>query len=57
MDFILLDKIPVSTIELPQRRFHTFLDISLPEKLFGNLHSSEKITFVRGASSGVSNEI
>ena len=28
-------KIPVPTIELPKRRFQTFLDISLPEKLIG----------------------
>ena len=30
---ILFRKISVLTIELPKRRFQTFLDISLPEKL------------------------
>ena len=32
-DFIMSDKIPISTIELPEGRFQTFPDISLPENL------------------------
>ena len=32
-NFILFDKIPVSTIKLPQWRFQAFLDVSLFEKL------------------------
>ena len=31
-DFIMFDEIPLSTIELPEGRFQTFPDISLPEK-------------------------
>ena len=36
--FILFYEIPVSTIELPKRRFQTSPDISLPEKLIGKSH-------------------
>ena len=32
-EFILYNKIPVSTIELPKRRFQTLNEISLPEKI------------------------
>ena len=42
-DFIILDDIPISTIELPEGRFLTFPDISLPEK-----HDNQfKVNFVR----------
>ena len=50
-------KIPVPTIELPKRRFQTFLDISLPEKLIGKSHRTQNKTFIRGASPGVSVEL
>ena len=54
---ILFSKIPVPTIELPQRRFQTFLDISLPEKLIGKSLCPQNKTFIRGASPGVSDEL
>ena len=44
-------------IELPKRRFQTFLDISLPEKLIGKSHRPQNKTFIRGASPGVSDEL
>ena len=50
-------KIPVPTIELPWRRFQTFLDISLPVKLIGKSHRPQNKTFIRGASPGVSDEL
>ena len=50
-------KIPVPTIELPKRRFQTFLDISLPEKLIGKSHRPQNKTFIRGASPGVSDKL
>ena len=56
-DFILFGKIPVPTIELPYRRFQTFLDISLPEKLIGKSHRPQNITFIKGASPGVSDKL
>ena len=31
-DFTLIDKIPISTIELPKRRFQKFADVSLPAR-------------------------
>ena len=56
-DLILFGKIPIPTIELPYRRFQTFLDISLPEKLIGQSHRPQNKTFIRGASPGVSDEL
>ena len=32
-DFIIFDKIPISTIKLPEGRFQTFPDISLSEEM------------------------
>ena len=49
-DLILFGKIPVSTIELPKRRFQTFLDIFLPEKLIWKSHRPQNKTFIRGAT-------
>ena len=49
-------KIREPIIELPYRRFQTFLDISLPEKLIGKSPRPQNKTFIRGASPGVSNE-
>ena len=54
---ILFGKIPVMTIVLPWRRFQTFLDISLPEKLIGKSHRPKNKTFIRVASPGVSDEL
>ena len=51
---ILFDKIPVPTIELPNRRFQTFLDISLSKKLIRKSHRPQNKPFIRGASPGVS---
>ena len=56
-DLILFGKIPVPTIELSERRFQTFLDISLHEKLIGKLHRPQNKTFIRGASPGVWDEL
>ena len=56
-DLILFDKIPVPTIELPLRRFQTFLYISLPEKLIGKSHRPQNKTFIGGAGPGVSAEL
>ena len=50
-------EIPVPTIELPSRRFQTFLDISMPEKLIGKSHRPQNKTFIRGASPGVSDKL
>ena len=56
-DLILFGKIPLPTLELPQRRPQTFLYISLPEKLIGKTHRPQNKTFIRGASPGVSDEL
>ena len=56
-DLILFGKIPVSTIELPWRRFQSFRDISLPEKLIGKSQRPHNKTFIRGASPCVSDEL
>ena len=40
-------KIPVPTIELPKRRFQTFLYISLPEKLIGKSNRPQKMCLIR----------
>ena len=52
----MFDKIPVPTIELPERRSQTFLYISLPEKLIGKSHHPQNETSIRGASPSVSGE-
>ena len=52
-NLILFGKIPVPTIELPWKRFQTFLDISLSEKLIGKSQRPQNKTFIRGASPGV----
>ena len=54
---ILFGKIPVPIIELPKRRFQTFLGISLPEKVIGKSHRPQNKTFIRGTSPGVSDEL
>ena len=54
---ILFGKFLVPTIELPKRRFQTFLDVSLPEKLIGKSHRPQNKIFIRGASPGVSDEL
>ena len=43
---ILYTKILVPTIELPKRRFQTFLDMSLPEKLIGKSHCPQNKIFI-----------
>ena len=50
-------KIPVPTIEHPKRRFQTFLDIFLPEKLIGKSHHPKNKTFIRGEGPCVSDEL
>ena len=47
------DKIPVSTIKLPQWRFQAFLDVSLFEKLIWNSCRPQDKTSIRGASPGI----
>ena len=54
---VILQNVLMPTIELPYRRFQTFLDISLPVKLIGKLHRPQNKTFIRGASPGVSVEV
>ena len=44
---------PISTIELPEGRFKTFLDISLPEKLTWKSRRYQNKTFITGASPGI----
>ena len=56
-DLVLFGKIAVPTITLPYRRFQTFLDKSLPEKLIGKSHRPQNKTFISGASPGVSDEL
>ena len=53
-NFILFDKIPVSTIKLPQWRFQAFLDVSLFEKLIWKSRRPQDKTSIRGASPGIS---
>ena len=54
---IILYKIPVPTLKLPYRRFQTFHEISLSEKLFGESHCPQNEIFIRAASRGVSDEL
>ena len=56
-NFILFDKIPVSTIKLSQRRFQSFLDVSLFEKLIWMSRRLQNKTVIRGASPGISYEL
>ena len=46
-DFIMFDKISLSTIELPKRRFQTFPDKSLPEKIYMKVAPQYNVKFVR----------
>ena len=55
-DSIMFDEIPISTIELPERQFQTFPDISLLEKLHES-HTTLRIKFIKGASSGIPFEL
>ena len=55
--FILFDEIPVPTIELPWRLSQTFLYISRPEKIVGKSHLAQNKTVIRGASTGLSDEL
>ena len=50
-DLILCDKIPVTTIELPQRLFQNFLYISLPEKIIRKSHRPQNKTYIWGTMS------
>ena len=43
-------EIPILTIELPEGRFQTYPDISLPEMFTWRLRRSPNKTFIRGAS-------
>ena len=52
-NFILFDKIPVSTIKLPQWRFQAVLDVSLFEKLIWKSRRPQDKTSIRGASPGI----
>ena len=49
----MLNKIPVSTIKLPERRFQAFHEVSLFEKLTRKSPGPQNKTFIRGASPGV----
>ena len=49
---MLFDKIPVSTIKLPQWRFEAFLDVSLFEKLIWKSRRPQDKTSIRWASPG-----
>ena len=50
----MFDKIPVSTIKLPQWRFQAFHDVSLFEKLIWKSRRPQNKTSIRGASPGIS---
>ena len=50
---ILFDKIPVSTIKLPQWRFQAFLDVSLFEKLIWKSCRPQDRTSIRVGSPGI----
>ena len=54
MNFVLIDKIPVSAIKLFTWRFQTFLDVSLFEKLILKSYRPQNKTLIRGASPGLS---
>ena len=61
--FIMFDEISISTIELPERRFQTFPDISMSmelraeisllEKLLGKSRRPKDKTIIRGANPGI----
>ena len=51
------EEIPISTIELPEGRYQTFLDIVLPEKLTRTPHRSQNKTSIRGSSPGILYEL
>ena len=53
VNFIWFDKIPVSTIKLPQWRFQAFLDVFLFEKLIWKSRRPQDKTSIRGASPGL----
>ena len=55
--FILVDNVPISSIELLKRRFQTSLDISFPKKLIGKSHRPKNKTFIRGARHDVPFEL
>ena len=52
-DFILFDKILVSAILFPKRRFQTFPYTSLLEKLILKAQNPQNTTGIRGASPGI----
>ena len=52
-----MNKIPVSTIKLPEWRFQAFQKVSLFEYLTGKSPGPHNKTFIRGASPGVSYEL
>ena len=52
-NFILFDKIPVSTIKLAQWRFQAFLGVSLFEKLIWKSRRPQDKTSIRGGSPGI----
>ena len=53
-NFILLNKIPASTIKLPQCRFQAFFDVSLFDKLIWKSSLPQNETSIRGANPGIS---
>ena len=53
-NFVLFDKIPVSTIKLPKSRFQAFFDVSLFEKLIWKSRRPRDKTSLWGASPGIS---
>ena len=48
--FIMLDEIPILTIQLPAGQFQMFPDISLPEELTSKSRRTQNKTFIRKAS-------
>ena len=53
-DFILFEKITVSTIDLPKKGFQMYPDTVVPVKVIGKSHNPRNKTFIRGASPGTS---
>ena len=49
--------VPVSTIEIPKRRFQAFFDISMSKKLIRNLHRPQNKTFLIRVSPDVSDKL
>ena len=56
-DFIMFDDISISTVELLEGRFQTFLDIILAEKLTWKSRRIQNKTFIRVANPGIPYEL